>query len=143
MKRLPVIIVDTREQRPWPLLGRPKRKRALKFGDYALAGREALFAVERKSVPDFASSMHSGRLQEQHAKAAAAGCRLVTIVEGTLARCSDELQDYAPVSAASFNSIVAAAIVQGMPPPLFAGSAWEAERLAVCLLLMEVGSNGR
>lgn len=58
------IIVDTREQAPlrfdrWPEVSTVVK--ALAAGDYSLAGLEAQFAVERKSVADLVSSVTIGR----------------------------------------------------------------------------------
>jgi len=55
------ILIDTREQTPWSWpddLVRAERA-TLRVGDYALYG-DRLFAVERKSLPDFAHSVSSG-----------------------------------------------------------------------------------
>ena len=54
----PVVLVDTREQQPFPLLknhpnwiGAEKRV-ALKTGDYSIEGMEQLLTLERKSLAD-------------------------------------------------------------------------------------------
>lgn len=55
------IIIDTREQTPWdwpPEMAATTRG-TLKQGDYALAG-DSRFAIERKSLDDFAATMASG-----------------------------------------------------------------------------------
>jgi len=54
---LPTIIVDTREQNPLDFSrfnGWIERveKRALKLGDYSIAGLEDICVVERKDLPD-------------------------------------------------------------------------------------------
>lgn len=54
------IVVDTREQRPWHFpedLATVKRG-TLDYGDYALEGDH--FAIERKSLDDFAGTVSSG-----------------------------------------------------------------------------------
>jgi len=54
----PVVLVDTREQKPWPLhRNHPnwiggERRASLKTGDYSLEGMEELLALERKSLTD-------------------------------------------------------------------------------------------
>ncbi len=55
------IIIDTREQRPWafPLDKVTATRRTLKTGDYALVDDDA-FAIERKSLDDFLSTISSG-----------------------------------------------------------------------------------
>lgn len=52
----PTIIIDTREKNPWEFpLFRIQRK-ALKFGDYSIAGYEKHIIIERKSVTDLFNS---------------------------------------------------------------------------------------
>ena len=53
--RLPVIVIDTREQEPLPFTRLPKIRAGLYSGDYSVAGMEALFSIERKSVADLVS----------------------------------------------------------------------------------------
>ena len=50
--RLPVIVCDTREQDPLPFRRLAVIRAGLLTGDYSIAGLEAAFAVERKSIPD-------------------------------------------------------------------------------------------
>ncbi len=51
----PCVIVDTREQDPLPIARLPVMRAGLLTGDYSVAGLEALFAVERKSIADLVS----------------------------------------------------------------------------------------
>ena len=55
------IIIDTREQRPWHFSPGMATTRidTLRTGDYALEGDD-LFAIERKSLDDFLSTISSG-----------------------------------------------------------------------------------
>ena len=53
--RLPVVIVDTREQEPLPISRLPTIRAGLYTGDYSVAGLETLFAIERKSIEDLVS----------------------------------------------------------------------------------------
>jgi ERCC4-type nuclease len=54
----PVVLVDTREQRPWRLLDNHpnwiggEKRAALKAGDYSVEGMQELLALERKSMVD-------------------------------------------------------------------------------------------
>lgn len=48
----PIIVVDSREQRPFPLDGYMTQRGTLATGDYSLAGHEHHIAVERKSHSD-------------------------------------------------------------------------------------------
>ena len=54
--------------------------RRLEVGDYLVDGR---FAVERKTLPDFAQSLIDGRLFTQAAKLAKGSARGVIVLEGT------------------------------------------------------------
>jgi ERCC4-type nuclease len=57
----PTILVDTREQDPFPLFANHpswiggERRVGLKTGDYSVAGMEGLLALERKSLADMVS----------------------------------------------------------------------------------------
>ena len=55
------IIIDTREQSPWCFLPHQARVKVdtLRTGDYAIEGDE-LFAIERKSLDDFLTTISSG-----------------------------------------------------------------------------------
>ncbi len=59
------IIIDTREQLPYiDVFDRLKinyYKKALRTGDYSIKGHENKFALERKTLNDFISSITSGR----------------------------------------------------------------------------------
>ena len=56
-----VIVIDTREQRPWSFPPHiDVETGTLHTGDYAIKGDEANFAVERKSGDDFVATVSSG-----------------------------------------------------------------------------------
>lgn len=62
----PVVIIDTREQTPYPFTGFKNWigatiERALPAGDYSVEGMEHLLALERKSLADLIGSLMSGR----------------------------------------------------------------------------------
>lgn len=57
----PAILVDTREQKPWTFPGWAVRHKALKYGDYSIAGYETQFCIERKSVADLFHSFTTTR----------------------------------------------------------------------------------
>jgi len=82
-----VIIIDTREQRPWsfPLEMAATKRGTLSAGDYALEG-DPLFAIERKSLDDFVGTISTGwdrfcreldRMEDQ------GFCPKTVIIEGT------------------------------------------------------------
>ena len=54
----PIILIDTREQQPWPLFASHRNwiggevRATLKCGDYSVQGMEGLLALERKSLAD-------------------------------------------------------------------------------------------
>jgi DNA excision repair protein ERCC-4 len=49
---LPCIVIDTREQEPLPIRRLPTVRAGLLTADYSLAGLEAVFGIERKSIAD-------------------------------------------------------------------------------------------
>jgi ERCC4-type nuclease len=51
----PVIIFDTREQRPLVFERLKSRPGTLQTGDYSIAGLETLFSIERKTIDDLAN----------------------------------------------------------------------------------------
>lgn len=54
------IVIDTREQQPWSFAGVAETSvGTVESGDYALAG-DSGFAIERKSLDDFAGTISSG-----------------------------------------------------------------------------------
>lgn len=62
----PVVLVDTREQRPFSFARFPnwiagERQATLPTGDYSVEGMEALVALERKSLNDLVGSLMNGR----------------------------------------------------------------------------------
>lgn len=57
----PVIITDTREQRPLLFQHLASESGTLQSGDYSLKGLEADFAIERKSIADLCQSLTRGR----------------------------------------------------------------------------------
>ena len=66
---LPVLLVDTREQRPLQFSHLPAESATLYTGDYSVRGLEEIFAVERKSLADLAGSLTRERdrfMREMH-----------------------------------------------------------------------------
>lgn len=56
-----VIIIDTREQRPYFFPEFTTAPAALPAGDYSIQGWEKLIAVERKTLSDYIGSISQGR----------------------------------------------------------------------------------
>ncbi len=50
--RLPVVVIDTREQTPLPIARLPTIRAGLYSADYSVAGLESFFGIERKSIAD-------------------------------------------------------------------------------------------
>lgn len=66
---MPVLLVDTREQRPLQFSHLPAESATLYTGDYSVKGLEEVFAVERKSLADLAGSLTRERdrfMREMH-----------------------------------------------------------------------------
>lgn len=66
---LPVLLVDTREQRPLHFPHLPAESATLYTGDYSVKRLEECFAVERKSLADLAGSLTRERdrfMREMH-----------------------------------------------------------------------------
>ena len=66
---VPVLLVDTREQRPLQFSHLPAESATLYTGDYSVRGLEEVFAVERKSLADLAGSLTRERdrfMKEMH-----------------------------------------------------------------------------
>ena len=59
LAREPVIVVDTREQKPYRFTR--CQVKTLPTGDYSLVGLEDCIAIERKSAADLAGSLGAGR----------------------------------------------------------------------------------
>jgi ERCC4-type nuclease len=58
--RMPVIVIDTREQTPLAPTRLPCTRAGLLSGDYSIRGLEYLFAIERKSIADLVGCCKSG-----------------------------------------------------------------------------------
>ena len=66
---VPVLLVDTREQKPLRFSHLPAESATLYTGDYSVRGLEEVFAVERKSLADLAGSLTRERdrfMREMH-----------------------------------------------------------------------------
>jgi ERCC4-type nuclease len=57
----PVILVDSREQRPLDFDDAPRRLATLETGDYSAEGLERIICIERKSVSDLYGTVGKGR----------------------------------------------------------------------------------
>ena len=59
MKPAPIIVVDTREQKPYRF--RHAQVKTLATGDYSIVGLEDRIAIERKTASDLLASLGRGR----------------------------------------------------------------------------------
>jgi ERCC4-type nuclease len=86
------ILIDTREQSPWAFEPYIQTSTGtIRSGDYALAGDQHRFAIERKSLDDFLGTIGSGwpRFCRELQRMEAAGFPArVIIVEGDYATCA-------------------------------------------------------
>lgn len=53
----PRIVIETREQTPFPIAGKTVRGTLITSGDYSFVGDELLFSCERKSLADLVQSL--------------------------------------------------------------------------------------
>jgi ERCC4-type nuclease len=83
-KPQPLVIRDTREQKPYDFPNYATIDRKLEFGDYALEGFENVLPVERKTFADYVATVTAqhDRFWRELARAREVGARLVVIVEG-------------------------------------------------------------
>lgn len=82
--RLPVIVIDTREQRPYSFEGLATVSKALPAGDYSIAGAESQFAIERKSLDDFVNTViHNADRFANELRALATYDRAAIVVEAS------------------------------------------------------------
>ncbi len=62
----PAVIIDTREQLPYEFPSAwPTIKQTMKTGDYSIAGWEAVFIVERKSLSDLLGCIFTNRFERE------------------------------------------------------------------------------
>jgi ERCC4-type nuclease len=134
-----VIVIDTREQRPYGFGDKVSiQRKALQTGDYSVAGLENEIAIERKSLDDLIGSLSAGRerfnkelerLKHYPVKAIvceAAWCHVIT---------GDYRSKMSP--AAAYGSIIGI-IAMGIPV-VMAGGRMEAER--ACYSILRIAYN--
>jgi len=57
----PVVVIDSREKKPYSFYDTDVIRTGLETGDYTIEGFEGVFAVERKSLDDLANTLGAGR----------------------------------------------------------------------------------
>ncbi|MCH7872023.1 MAG: ERCC4 domain-containing protein [Planctomycetes bacterium] len=86
MKFRPVVIIDTREQRPWRFENLETQRVALTTGDYSIRGLTHLVSVERKSLGDLFHCVGRDRDRFKRELSRLRGFRFrALIIEATLA----------------------------------------------------------
>jgi ERCC4-type nuclease len=75
----PVVVVDSREQRPWKIEAFRVVIKKLDFADYSLLGFERRFAVERKSLADLIQSLTHERTRFHKELEALSRCSFAAI----------------------------------------------------------------
>ena len=85
MKFRPVVLVDSREQRPWSFENLETERGTLDTGDYSIRGLTHLVAVERKSLDDLLGCIGRDRDRFKRELARMRGFRFrALLVEATL-----------------------------------------------------------
>jgi len=135
------IVVDTREQNPWAFVGLRVVRKALKFGDYAISGRERICAVERKSGADLVASLTTGyhRLCREFCGAREAGVKLFMVCDADFDFCQATLGTYSP--GRLLERTLAKFIHTTGIVPVFAGSRKTGAKIGLALLLQNSISN--
>lgn len=64
-KPTPIIIVDTREQKPFTFEGFPLITRKLEYGDYSVLGFESEISIERKELGDLLNCIFTDRFERE------------------------------------------------------------------------------
>ncbi len=135
---LPVVIIDSREQRPYQFSG-PSRVAALPTGDYSIEGMEAVFAIERKSLSDLIGCIthDRGRFLREIERAASLKTFYV-LIEADLS----DIEGGAYRSKANPESVIGSLLAWAARypnfKPLFGGNRQSSERLAERIFRREI-----
>jgi DNA excision repair protein ERCC-4 len=119
-----VVVVDTREQEPYAFNAERVTvvRRALRAGDYSLAGHETAIAAERKSLEDYVATVIGARDRFARELEVLAGYDLgCVVVESSL----EDVSAHRYRSGAHPNAVLGATasiIVDHQVPVYFAGS---------------------
>lgn len=133
------ILVDSREQRPFPLIGESGKAlsvevAALKTGDYSVKGYSNRVAVERKSMDDLVQCL--GRSRARFERELVRGKALeafAVVIEGSFADLSRGRYRSKMNPHAAVQSMTALMVKHGTPF-LFAGSRERAEYMTLSVL---------
>lgn len=130
-----VVVYDTRENLPFPLLGFAALRKTLKTGDYSIQGLEDRVCVERKSVADLWGSMTTGRARfERCVKRMAEMDRAAIVIEGSLTAAATQPSRVERVTPASVIGGLISWSCQYAIPIWFCDTRDQAERVTVRFL---------
>lgn len=137
LTKLPAIIVDTREQRPFEFAGLRTSRERLKVGDYSLRGYSRSVSVERKSVADFVLTLTKDRDRFERELRRAEFLHLYVVVEGSLGDLQEHLSANPFQRNLSAHRLLDSAFelsVAHQVPFLFAAGRAEAELMTLAIL---------
>jgi len=134
-----VIVVDTREQRPYGFGDKVSiQRKALQTGDYSVAGLESEIAIERKSLDDLIQSLSQQR-ERFNKELDRLKLYPVRAIICEAAWCHIVTGDYrSKMSPASAYGSVMGIIAMGIPV-IMAGGGMEAER--ACYSILRIAYN--
>jgi len=137
----PVLLVDSREKTPYTFVPFHRwfagiERRALRVGDYSIAGLEDRIAVERKTVEDLFNSCSPLSSRNAFVRACARLGKLefaALVIEGSLEDVLDGMTCSGMHPNAVLGTLEALAVRWGIQP-WFAGTPEVGEELTACLL---------
>ena len=129
------IVVDTREQNPWPLDGFVSIIKGLPTGDYSILGYEDKVAVERKSKADAWGCVGKGRARfERCMERLGALESALVVIESDLADFTVRPPHVKRVTPATAVGSYVSWMCRYRVPVVWAGDRMFAERLAIRFL---------
>lgn len=136
MQKLPTILIDTREQRPYEFKGFKSLRRTLKVGDYSLQGKQHIVIIERKSLPDLYGTLTRKKNFERFCRELE-GLKNVwypfILVEATPETVMNGMQYSMANGGLVLDKVMKLYCDYGVQI-IFAGNRWGAERLAISIL---------
>jgi ERCC4-type nuclease len=128
------VVIDTREKNPWKLPGIRSVRKPLKFGDYAVSGRERVCVVERKSGADLVGSLTAGfhRFCREVIGAREAGVRLFVVVDADMDYARFLMSSHYP--GRRLDRCLAKFALTTGAVPVFAGSRTDAAQVGLAIL---------
>jgi ERCC4-type nuclease len=129
-----LIIVDTREQKPWPFRRQNTARRKLDCGDYSLEGYENSISIERKSIDDLGRCLGVDKLRfESQLKRLKKIPYRAVIVEASVSRIMSG-RYYSRIPPNVFLGLCTSYMCRFKVPFLFADNARAGQALALAFL---------